>query len=187
MAFVGLKHVVAAPIQTEAATGVTYSAGFVVGKAMTANVSITSSNAKLYGDDAVAEADNGFSEGTVDVGVTKMTNDIQTKILGHTLGTGEGAELTASIEDVAPYVGLGFYAPKLDDHVRKYRAIWFTKAIGSEPSEDLQTKQGATAYVTPTIQFTIMADMTGAWKREKTFDTEAAAVTWLNTQAGITG
>ena len=185
MAYVGLKYVVAAPINAEAATGVTYSAGFVVGKATTANISISTSNVKLYGDDAVAEMDNAFSEGTLDVGVTVMTDDIQTKILGHTKATGNDAEITASVDDVVPYCGVGFYAPKMDNHVRKYRAIWFTKTMGTEPSEDLQTKQGATAYVTPTIQFAIMADMTGAWKKEQTFDTEAAAKAWLDNLAGI--
>lgn len=187
MAFVGLKHVVFAPITAETDSAVTYGTGFVVGKAMTANINIASANVKLYGDDAVAESDTGFTEGTVDIGVTKMTDDIQVNMLGHTAGTGEGTtgEITAKGSDQAPYGGLGFYAPKLDDGVRKYRGIWFTKTKASEPNESLSTKQGATAFVTPSISCAVMEDMTGAWKKEKTFDTEAACITWLNTRAGI--
>lgn len=188
MAFIGLKYMVAAPISAETpasgstAASVTYGAGFVVGKAVNANINITTANAKLYGDDAVAEADNGFVEGTVDIGTTEMTDDIQSKMLGHTDNDGE---ITASSGDVAPYLGLGFYAPKLSNHARKYRAIWFTKSMAGEPNENLQTKQGATQFQTPSIPMTIMEDITGAWKKEQTFDTEAAAITWLNTKANI--
>ena len=191
MAFVGLKYVVAAPITETPASGstpasVSYADGFVVGKAITANINVTVGNVKLYGDDTVAEVDNSFSEGTMEFGVTKMTNDIQTKLLGHTEGTSTAAgEITAKSSDVPPYNGIGFYAPKLDDHVRKYRAIWLTKTVASEPSENFTTRQGQTAFGTPTISVTLMEDITGAWKTEKTFDTEAAAIAWLNGKAGI--
>lgn len=187
MAFIGLKYMVFAPISAETASAVTYDTGFVIGKAITANVNITSANVMLYGDDAVAEADTGFTEGTVEWGVTKMTDDIQTKILGHTLDSGANAtgEIIAKGADSAPEGGIGFYAPKLVDGVKKFRGIWFTKTKASEPNESLATRQGAIAFVTPSITSKIMEDATGAWKREKTFDTEAAAKAWLNGIAGI--
>lgn len=190
MAFVGLKYVVAATLKTEEKVAAnTYDSGFVVGKAMKANIQINAANAFLYGDDAVAESDTGFTSGTVTIGTTKMTDDIQSKLLGHKQDTGDAGaagEITGNIEDIAPYHGVGFYAPKLDDHKRKYRAIWFTKVIFADPNESLETKQGSTNFVTPELAGTIMQDAKGDWKKEQTFDTEAEAIAYLNAKAGIT-
>lgn len=182
MAFIGLKHVVAAPIATETTASVTYSTGFVVGKAITANVNINTADVKLYADDAVAESDHGFIDGTVEVGIAHMTNDIQVKMLGHTETTGE---ISAKATDVIPYNGIGFYAPKMVSGARKYRAIWLTKTQASEPNETFNTRNGQTEFTTPSISCAVMADMTGAWKIETTVETEAAAIAWLNTKANI--
>ena len=182
MAFIGLKYVVGAPIATETTSSVTYGTGFVIGKAITANINVNTADVKLYADDAVVESDHGFIDGTVELGIAHMTDDIQTKMLGHTAVTGE---ITAKSSDMIPYNGVGFYAVKIMNGARKYRAIWLTKTQASEPSENLTTRQGQTAFGTPTISSSIMEDMTGAWKIEKTVDSEADAVTWLNTKANI--
>ena len=183
MAFIGLKYIVAAPIATETTESVTYGTGFVVGKAITANINVNTNDVKLYADDVVAETDHGFTDGTVEIGTAHMTDDIQVKMLGHTLTTGE---ITAKATDVIPYNGIGFYAVKMIGGNRKYRAIWFTKTQASEPNESLTTRQGQTAFGTPSITSAIMEDMTGAWKKETTVDTESAAITWLNGKANIT-
>ena len=187
MAFIGLKYVVGASLTETAASGstaasATYADGFVIGKAVTANLNITANDATVYGDDAVAEMDTGFAEGTLDIGLVHMVDDIQTKVLGHTVTNGV---VSSKVDDVAPYLGLGFYAPKTLNGARKYRAIWLTKAIASEPSEEFQTRQGQTSFQTPSIPFHFMPCITGVWKQEQTFDTEAETVTWLNGLAGI--
>lgn len=184
MAMIGLRHVVAAP-QKEAGQTVTYDKGFVVGRAMKADIKINTSDAKLYGDDVVSESDRSFTDGTVDVGVTQMTEDIQSKLLGHSVSE-EGGEIIANSDDVAPYVGLGFYAPKLENNVKKYRAIWFTKVNFGEPSESLATREGSTAFVTPSMTGSIMADAAGNWKKEQTFLNEAEAKAYLDKLAGLT-
>ncbi len=186
MALVGLKYMVAAPLTEEGTDKKenTYEQGFVVGKAIKADIQINSANAYLYGDDAVAESDTSFTDGTVSIGTTQMSEDIQTKVLGHKKNE-EGNEITANAADVAPYLGLGFYAPKMDNHVKKYRAIWFVKTIFAEANESMQTKQGATNFVTPEMSATIMTDAKGDWKKEETFATEAEAIAYLNKKANI--
>lgn len=187
MALVGLKYIVAAPLTTEGtgSTENTYGSGFVVGKAMKADIQINAANAFLYGDDAVAESDTGFTGGTIGLGTTQMTDDIQKKLLGHKQAA-EGGEITANIGDIAEYHGVGFYAPKLDNHVRKYRAMWFVKVAFADPNESLTTKQGSTSFTTPEMPGTIMEDAKGDWKKEQTFDTEAEAIAYLNGKANIT-
>ena len=183
MAFIGLRYVVAATA-AEAPGAITYSNGFVVGKAVTAEIKVNSAGAKQYGDDAIAESENSFTDGTVDVSVVHMTDDIQTKLLGHKAAE-EGKEIVSNTSDVAPYLGFGFYAVKMENNRRRYRAIFFTKVQFAEPSESLATKQGAVSFSVPTLNGTIMEDITGNWKREQTFDTITEAQAYLDKLVGL--
>lgn len=182
MAFIGLRYAVAAKA-TEADGAITYSNGFVVGKAVTAEIKVNSAGAKQYGDDAIAESENSFTDGTVDVSVVHMTDDIQTNLLGHKAE--EGEEIVSNTSDVAPYLGFGFYAVKMENNRRRYRAIFFTKVQFAEPSESLATKQGAVSFSVPTLNGTIMEDITGNWKREQTFDTITEAQAYLDKLVGL--
>ena len=56
MAKIGLQYPAFATLETVPVTG-------VLGEAITANIAITVSDVKLYGDDAVAESDRGFQTG----------------------------------------------------------------------------------------------------------------------------
>lgn len=183
MALVGLKYIVAAPL-TETGTDATYANGFVVGKGITANINVTTANQKLYADDAVAEVDNSFTEGTIELNVDDMTDDIQTKMLGHNKDA-EKEEIIAKGDDVSPNLGVGFYGKKLVNNTVKYRAIWFRKVQFSEPSETMRTKENNVTFQTPSISGTVMTDVTGVWKQEQTFDTEAGAKAYLDELAGI--
>lgn len=185
MALVGLKYIVAAPLSEESDTNNTYGSGFVVGKAVTANVSVTTAGATLYADDALAEQDDSVTGGDLDLVTSDISDDVQTKLLGHTKDE-ESGEITANINDVAVRHGVGFYAKKMVDGTVKYRAIWITKVQFSEPSENLQTKGSNTSFVTPTLPGAIMVPSNGNWKKEQTFGTESEAVSYLNQKANIT-
>ena len=57
MAMVGMLHPVAAKIATEVeGQALTYDAGMVVGKAISANITFNRNDNPLYADDAVADA-----------------------------------------------------------------------------------------------------------------------------------
>ena len=59
MAFVGMKHVIAAPIKTETSgQAVTYDTGVVIGAAISATLNITRNSEGLYADDALKESGN---------------------------------------------------------------------------------------------------------------------------------
>lgn len=173
MAKIGLKY----PVYK----GATSNTG-VLGKAITADITIEQNNAILYADDAIAESDFSFKSGTITFGLDEMTDTIQTELLGHTVAS---SETTAAATDQPPYVGLGFYAPKLVAGVKKYRAIFIPKIRFKEPSESDKTKGEATEFGTYTIEGTILPDATGKWKIEKTFTLEADAIAYVNTATGL--
>lgn len=189
MAKIGLKYPVYAPM-TETDTTVTYGTGNVLAKAISANISVESNDVKLYADDAVAESDHSFSNGAITLGVDDLPDYAKVDILGYIEGdivdSATGAKvLTASGSAVLPYIGLGFYGAKVVNKVKSYRAIWLRKVQFAEPSDELSTKGESTEFQTHEAEGTIMVDVTGNWKDEATFSTEAKARAWLNGKCGL--
>jgi hypothetical protein len=200
MAKIGLKYPVAAEITAEPTGELpTYGEGFVIGKAISANKNITSNDNPLYGDDAIAENDTSFSEGTIELGVTDFgtskadTLEIQAKLLGHTVvteGTGETAVkvIRKKASDNAPTLGFGYYKTKKLNNVNMYEATWLYKIKFQLPSETNNTKGQNIEWQTATITARIMAlpNMEGVYEDTAVFATEAECKAWLDAKANIT-
>lgn len=176
MAKIGLQYPAFATLETVPVTG-------VLGEAITANIAITVSDVKLYGDDAVAESDRGFQTGTIDLTTTELSIDHLGALLGHEVTTGE---LVAKADDIPPYCKIGFIGRKRVDNVDSFRAVVLQKVQFGEPADENSTKGETMAFGTPTIQGTILTDAQGVWKKEKSFPTLAEAETYVDTEVGIT-
>lgn len=199
MAKIGLKYPVAAIISAEPdGAEPTYGTGFVIGKAVSANKSITSNDNPLYGDDAIAENDTSFSEGTIELGVTDFGTDtedtleIQARLLGHTIvdeGTVQNPlkVIKKKASDNAPYVGLGYYKTKKLNNVQMYEATLLYKVKFQLPSEETTTKGQNIEWQTPSItgRITTLPNFNDAYEATAIFATEAECKTWLNTKLNI--
>lgn len=172
MAKIGLKYPV---YKTSDGAG-------VIGKAIQADISITVNDVKLHADDGIAESDKSFQQGTITLGIDDLSDAVQIAFLGHTVNDGE---ITANGNDSSPYVSIGFYGVKQVNNVKKYRAIWLTKVQFAEPNDTNATKGENVVFNTPTLEGTIMLDDNGDWKKEKTFNTEAEAIAYLQAKSGV--
>lgn len=155
----------------------------VIGKAIQADVTIETSEAKLYADDVIAESDKSFKSGKIILGIDDLSDSIQKDLLGHSIDV--TGEITANKNDQSNYVGIGFYGTKQVSGVKKYRAVWFPMVQFAEPGDSNKTKGENMEFSTPTIEGTIMLDDNGDWKKEKTFELESDAIAYLNAKAGI--
>lgn len=188
MAKIGLKYVVAAPLQDD---GETYGEGYVVGHAIKATVTANNNDVKLYADDGIAESDKSFNNGTLSLNVDDLTQKVYADMLGHTYteaGTGSNATpelVTAAATDIAPYLGIGFYGEVRRNNKPSFVAKWLRKTQFSEPNDETDTKGETITFQTPTIEGTVFRADDGAWKEQAEFTTEAAARAWLNTKANI--
>lgn len=194
---IGLKHFVVAKIATETeGQALTYEAGMLVGKAMRANLNFTRTDNPLFGEDAIAENDNGITGGTIQIGVTSLGNTVRAYMLGDkeiTVGTGQAAVKEYEVtDDPAPYVGYGFLRVLLSGGVKKFGALWVFKAQFGENTIEAETKGQQIVWQTPTLDGIIMAvrnDPDGKnhyYRYADHFATEAAAAAWLDEKAGIT-
>jgi len=181
MARVGLRHIVAAVLDESGLTPA-YDNGMVIGKAISASVSIEINETILYADDAVAESIKEFKSGKITLDVDDLTYAVQGMLLGHAVTS---TTLTANSGDVAPYVGVGFYGQVIRNNAAKYRAVWFGKCKFAEPGDESKSKAENIEFSTPTIEGSIMRLSNGDWKQETTVDTESAALAWLDAKAGL--
>ena len=169
-------------ILTEGTDGTpTYGGPLTPGKAVSCTVDITNNDASLYADDALAESDTSFAGGSVTMGIDEADIDTMANLLGHDVTEGV---MTRSVDDVAPYVGLGRIVTKMVSNVQKFKVEFLYKVKFSEPSQDNQTKGESVEFSTTEIQGTVAALANGKWSVTKEFDTKAAALTYLESLLG---
>lgn len=155
----------------------------VIGKAVTANITVNSNDAKLYGDDTVAESDTSWRDGTIALTTTDLPSTALADLLGHT--TDVGGETVYNIDDVAQDVMFGFYGVSKVNGVQKYRAVILTRVKFKEPNDNNATKGENVAFQTHDLEGLIMADAEGNWKKEQTFETATLAKEYIDTELGI--
>lgn len=177
MAKIGLDNFLFATL-TEANDGTaTYGTATKPGKAISCSVSITNNDAKLFADDALAEADTSFQSGTVTMGIDRDDLTTQATLLGHTITDGV---IVRNSHDIAPYVGLGRIVTMMVQGVYKYKVEFLNKVKFSEPSQDDTTKGESVEFGTVEIEGTVACLANGDWSTAETFDTRTEAETFLN-------
>lgn len=196
MATIGLSKPYYA-IYAETGGVVSYSDGAVMGKATEANIAIeTTEDNNLYGDNGLAETDRRFTNGSLTLSTTDLSQEVSKAILGLTEQAITGVdgvtdtsvkELVYDDTQVTPYLGVGFIIKKKVNGAYKWRGVVLPKVMFSVP-EDAATTQGESIeWQTPELTGAIMRDdsATHMWKREATFTTEAQAEAYIKARLGI--
>lgn len=146
-------------------------------KAVSCKVNVSTSSAKLYADDVLAESDTAFQSGTVTIGIDEEDAQTMADLLGHTVA--EEGEMVRNANDTAPYVGLGRVVVKMVNGVRKYKAEFLCKVKFGEPSQDDKTKGESVEFTTSELEGTVSTLANGDWSKTQTFATQAEAITYL--------
>lgn len=164
-------------ILTEGSDGTpSYGGAIKPAKAVSCNVDVTNNEAVLYADDAVAESDTSFNNGTVTMGIDEEDQDTMATLLGHKVTDGE---MVRNASDTAPYVGLGRIVVKMVDGTYKYKVEFLNKVKFSEPSQEDQTKGENLEFATSEIEGKILVLKNGDWSKTKTFTSQADALSYL--------
>ena len=196
MATIGLSKPYYA-IYSETGGVVSYSDGAVMGKATEGNIAIeTTEDNNLYGDNGLAETDRRFTNGSLTLSTTDLSQEVSKAILGLTEQAITGVdgvtdtsvkELVYDDTQVTPYLGVGFIIKKKVNGAYKWRGVVLPKVMFSVP-EDAATTQGESIeWQTPELTGAIMRDdsATHVWKKEATFTTEAQAEAYIKARLGI--
>lgn len=181
MASVGMRYVIAAPITSEA-SGITYGTPIVL-KAVEANLQWELDDSKLYADDAVAESEGSISGYTLDTTVDHLTDANEAALVGREkVGSTDEYETT---DAPAPYSGCGYVRVLKKNGVRKFQAFFYPRLQFTLQNENARTREGSTTWGTPQLHgigLAVYDDAAGKnkFRRQQTFETMAAAISYLN-------
>ena len=187
---VGMMYPVFAPITTHTDGSMpTYGTGVVIQEARNCTVNKTYNNNPLYGDDSIVDDDNGLTELTCSFEPTGLSDTDRVKLFGETVAAITGhTGLTGQWEgdNETPYGGFGYIRKMRNDGTKKFEAWIILKIKFQEESQATATKEGSISWGTPTLNGRaagIYVDSSDElkWRVHYTFDTIAAAKTWLNT------
>jgi len=183
MASIGLKIFAWAKMATEPKGAVpTYEPGFILGKAVSTNLTITNAEGELYADDMLAEYVSEFASGEFTAETDNIELAHQAKLYGATMVEDE---LQFGAEDNAPYGGIGGYQVLMVRGVRKYRAWFFPKAKAAIPDWTGTTRGNSVSFATQPIRMRVMSPEYGPWYYVKEFTDEDAARAYIETKLGI--
>ena len=196
MAFIGMRHVVAAPVSAHTAGAEpTYGTGFDVGMAITGNLTITRNNNPLYADDVIAEDDNGITAMELEIGVDDLSDETEAKMgLVKEVTTGTGSSATTVYYDTdepSDDIGIGYARVRRKGGVTTFQGVWVYKAKFSKNAENSQTKGESIEWQTPTVNGRcagISVSSTGelTFRKKQNFSDEEDCYDWLDGLAGIT-
>lgn len=192
MSYIGLQHIVAAPIEKENENAMpTYGAGVLVGRGINADVTFNRADVTLEADDATVESDNSIIGGSIRLGVDDLSDAARVALLGDMAVSAENSdEEYDEVGKAAPYVGVAYVRTRMYNGKLSYRAMWVPKAQFGTTDESAQTRGRQTQFQTPTINGNIMGvEVEGVMRfrrRSKFFDTAAAAIAWANAKVNYT-
>jgi len=185
MAYIGLRHIVAARIKQENEGAMpTYETGFMVGRGINADVSFDRADVTLEANDTTVERDNSIVGGNVTLGVDDLSDEARVGLLGDVEVEDQEGEYD-EIGKASPYVGLAYVRQRVYNGKTTFRAMFIPKAQFGHTDENAQTKGRQTNFQTPTINGAVMGveleDGDVRYRRRsKFFDTAAEAIAWAN-------
>ena len=157
--------------------------GVVLGKLVSANLTVNLASGELYADDGLAEQLSEFASGSIAMETDDLSDANAEAVYGCTVSDGV---VTFNKEDTAPRGKLGYYKVLMRQGVKYYKACFYPRVRAAVGNDNAQTKGSSITFQTTSTTFTVFADDSGAWRKTKTCTTADEAKTWLNTQCNIT-
>jgi phi13 family phage major tail protein len=191
MAKTGMRYVVAAQLKQENEGAMpTYENGMVIGRGISAEVSLTRTESKLYADDVLAESENAITGGNISIGMDDILEEAQELVFG-LVRTGEEGSYEYDDKAVgAPYVGVGYVQERRYKGVTSYLPYWYYKVQFAPVDDRAQTRGENVEWQTMTASGTMMgvikdSSQIAAFRTHKVCATAEEAIAWLRQMAGI--
>lgn len=158
--------------------------GIVLGKLVAANLTVALSSGELYADDQLAEQASDFASGALVVETDDLTAEKAAGVYGATLS--EGAVVFN--EDDTPPVGvLGYYKKIMRNGVKSFKGFVYPCARAALGNDNAQTKGSSITFQTSEINFVILPNQRGDWRKTYESESEALVLKWLNLRCGRSG
>lgn len=186
MAKIGLRMPVFRPgnYPTDGSATTYDGPGFVMGKAVSCNLTLTRSDAKLDADDTVAETDYSITSASIDLTLDDMSEEHAVKVFGY---DADGTDGYTVKDSASPYGSFGYIRKRVQNGVASYLVYWYYKTAFAQNGENAETMASSGAsFQTYDCTGSMMRAAEGFYN-VKAYAEESAAVNALKTLTGITG
>lgn len=141
-------------------------------------------DARLDADDMLQEYDTSFKSGTLNLTIADVDDDTYADVKGCEVSS---SEVTENVDDDIPEVGYGHIITKKINGEKKYKVEFLPRIKITNITQDAKTKGESIEFGTTSIEAKVFAlaeeingISAGTYKKIKTFDTLAEAVTYLD-------
>jgi len=157
--------------------------GVVIGKLVSANLTVNLASGELFADDGLAEQISEFASGSLAMETDDLVDASASAIYGCTVS---GGEVTYNKEDTPPEGVLAYYKVLLRNGVKYYKAFYYPRVRAALGNDNAQTRGSSITFQTANTTFTVFTDDNGDWRKTKTFENVADAIAYVNTKCTIT-
>ena len=190
---VGMMYPVFAPLNSHTDGSMpNYGTGVVIQEARNATITKTYNDNPLYGDDRVVADDNGLQSMTISFEPTGLSDADRVLLFGEDFASVGGITAQLISDNETPYGGFGFVRKMFDEstNAKRYEAWIVLKVKFQEENIAMNTKEGSISWGTPTLNGRaagIYIDSSDKlrWIAHESFETAAAAKSWLNTVLNV--
>ena len=188
---VGMMYPVFAKINSHTEGSLpTYGSGVVIQEARNATITKTYNDNPLYGDDRIVDDDNGLLSMTCSFEPTGLSDSDRVLLFDEDEIAAGGLTCQAESDNETPYGGFGYIRKMRLNGVKKFEAWIILKIKFTEESQATATKEGSISWGTPTLNgraagLYIDSSDKLRWRIHETFDTIAAAKSWINTVLNV--
>lgn len=160
--------------------------GVVMGELVSANLTVTLASGELWSDDALNIRVEDFASGALAMETDDMLPQVASVVYGC---KAEGNKVTYNTGDISPEGTLAYYRTILRKeggiNKRYYECVAHPRAKAALGNDSAQTKGSSITFQTTTTNFTIFADDAGDWRIVETFEDEASAKGWVESQTDV--
>ena len=157
-------------------------AGVVLGKLVSANLTVTLATGELYADDALAEQVSEFASGSIAMETDDITDDNAAVVYGANVSDGV---VTYNKNDNAPEGVLGYFKVLVRGGAKSFKAYVYPRAKAALGSDNAQTRGSSVTFTTVQTTFTVFADDKGDWRKTQEFATAEEAKAWIGSECAI--
>ena len=188
---VGMMYPVFAPLVSHTDGSLpTYGNGVVIQEARNCTITKTYNDNPLYGDDRIVDDDNGLQALTASFEPTGLTDANRVLLFGEEEISIGGLTAQVESDNETPWGGFGYIRKMRLNGAKKFEAWIILKIKFQEENQTTSTKEGSITWNTPTLNgraagLYIDGEDKLRWRAHETFDTIAAAKSWLNTVLNV--
>ena len=133
----------------------TATAGVVIGKLVSANLTVNLATGELYADDELAEQLSEFVSGSIAMETDDMTDDNASVIYDAKVDDGE---VCYNIGDTPPEGILAYYKVLMRRGIKLFKGFAYPRSRAALGNDNAQTKGSNITFQTSQTTFTIFSD-----------------------------